>query len=265
MSKLTVRLIHWNDEEAAHRVKQMRDGGFAPHYATLLGQAKQTRIVLAEPLPDVYAIDLSRMFSHGRDIGLSLRQRASTRQIPLVFVEGDGEKLAGMKSVLPDATYTTWPKFKAAVERAVRSPKKELVVPSTMAGYSGTPLPKKLGIKPKFAVALHDAPEDFASVLGQLPEGARLVNGSAGARDLTIWFVRSKRVLQSAMGKIVRFAHHGPVWIASPKKASGVQSDVNQNDIRELGLSSGLVDYKVCAIDATWSGLLFCLRKPKEK
>ena len=66
------------------------------------------------------------------------------------------------------------------------------------------------------------------------------------------------------MPRIVRFAHHGPVWIASPKKASGIACDLNQNDIRNLGLASGLVDYKVCAIDATWSGLLFCLRKPRD-
>jgi hypothetical protein len=265
MSKSTVRLIHWNDDEAAARVKQLRAAGFAAQYEKLVGQTKQMRIIVTDP-PDAYVVDLSRMFSHGREIGLALRQRASTRQIPLVFVDGDPEKLARLKSILPDATYTTWPTIKSAINRTLKAPKANPIVPrSIMAGYSGTPLPKKLGIKANFTVALHGAPEGFAKTIGELPEGVKLSDGANGAvRNLTIYFVRSNRDLQTAMPKIVRFAHHGPVWIASPKKASGMQTDVNQNAIRDLGLSSGLVDYKVCAIDATWSGLLFCLRKQEK-
>ncbi|CAN5409959.1 hypothetical protein BH09PLA1_BH09PLA1_01690 [soil metagenome] len=261
MAKTTVRLIHWNDEEAAARLKELRAAGATPDYKTLLNQHKQMRLVLTDP-PEVYVIDLSRMFSHGREIGMALRQRVSTRRIPLIFVDGDPEKRAGLKSVMPDATYTTWPKIKSAIATAMKPSKKSLVVPPpSMSGYSGTPLPQKLGIKPCFTVALHEPPERFDKTLGPLPDGAKLKTGSSVARDLTIWFVRSNRDLRKSMPRIVRFAHHGPVWIASPKKASGIITDVTQNDIRNHALASGLVDYKVCAIDATWSGLLFCLRK----
>jgi len=259
----TVRLIHWNDDAAAVRANELRAAGFSPQFQSLAGTAPMRKIV-TDP-PDAYVIDLSRLFSHGSEVGKALRTRLATRNVPLIFVEGDPEKLARLKSALPDATYTTWPKIKSAIERAMKSPKRNSVVPPpSMSGYSGTPLPKKLGIKPNFTVVLHDSPDDFAKTIGELPAGAKLVNGSTNARNLTIWFVRSTRDLEKSMPRIVRFAHHGPVWIASPKKASGIACDVNQNDIRNLGLASGLVDYKVCAIDATWSGLLFCLRKPRD-
>src|SRR4051812_16143988 len=169
----TVRLIHWNDDEAAARVKELRAAGFAPQFQSLGGTAPMRRIV-TDP-PDAYVIDLSRLFSHGSEVGKALRQRVATRDVPLIFVEGDAEKLARLKSALPDATYTTWPKIKAAIERALKAPKKNLVVPPpSMSGYSGTPLPKKLGIKPNSIVALHNAPDGFTTTTGELPEGATL-------------------------------------------------------------------------------------------
>jgi hypothetical protein len=146
-------------------------------------------------------------------------------------------------------------------KRTAKKPTSVASQPAT-AGYSGTPLPKKLGIKPGFMVALHAPPDDFGKILGALPQGAKLKRGSTAPRDLTIWFVRARVDLKKSMPRIVRFAHHGPVWIASPKQSSGVACDMNQNDVRNLALAAGLVDYKVCAIDAIWSGLLFCLRKP---
>jgi hypothetical protein len=129
------------------------------------------------------------------------------------------------------------------------------------AGYSGTPLPKKLGIKDRSTVALANAPADFTATLGALPAGATLHANPRGRRDLTVWFVRSLKELRAAIPKLVTAAKQGGVWIAWPKKASGIATDVSETEVRALGLAAGLVDHKICAIDQTWSGLRFALRK----
>lgn len=132
---------------------------------------------------------------------------------------------------------------------------------SAMAGYSGTPLPKKLGIKPDMTVALVAAPPDFADTLGALPPGARLRRDLRTASPLIIWFVRSARVLQREIHRMAARLTGG-LWIAWPKQSSGVATDVTQNMVRAAGLGHGLVDFKIAAIDETWSGLKFARRKP---
>jgi hypothetical protein len=129
------------------------------------------------------------------------------------------------------------------------------------AGYSGTPLPRKLGIKAGTTVALMHAPEGFPGLLGVLPEGATLLSNPRGKRDLTVWFVRSLRELRVALPRMVSASQQGGVWIAWPKRASGIASDVSETEVRALGLAEGLVDHKICAINHTWSGLRFALRK----
>ena len=129
------------------------------------------------------------------------------------------------------------------------------------AGYSGTPLPKKLEIKEGCRVATVGAPVDFPATLGPLPPGAALHAGVRPPRDLTIWFVTSRRRLEGDLARIVPPRGSGSLWIAWPKKASGVKTDVTEDVLREVLLPLGLVDRKVCAIDATWSGLLFSWRR----
>ena len=130
------------------------------------------------------------------------------------------------------------------------------------AGYSGTPLPTKLEIKEGTRVALVNAPREFKALLGDLPNGARLQRGTAEAHDLTIWFVRARRDLVASLPLVMPRRGEGSLWIAWPKKASGIQTDVTEDVLREVVLPHGLVDRKVCAIDATWSGLLFSWRRP---
>ena len=130
------------------------------------------------------------------------------------------------------------------------------------AGYSGTPLPRKLEIKEGSRVATVGAPADFASRLGALPAGAKLRRGLRAPRDLTIWFVTSRRQLEGDLRRVIPGPGQGSLWVAWPKKASGVTTDVTENVLRQVILPHGLVDRKVCAIDTTWSGLLFSWRKP---
>ena len=142
---------------------------------------------------------------------------------------------------------------------------------SRAAGYSGTPLPKKLGIKPGMTVALIGAPPGFSRVLGELPDGAKLRTGARGKPALVIWFVGSAPELGWEIRRISAFAGGAPLWIAWRRKsvrkgamgaaAAKTASGPTESAVREAGLAAGLVDYKVCAIGAEWSGLLFARRR----
>jgi hypothetical protein len=129
-----------------------------------------------------------------------------------------------------------------------------------MAGYSGTPLVQKLGIKPNHRVALVAAPPDFA--LGALPAGAVLLtNGRGRALDVILFFATSRsRLVKQFAGLTARLTPAGGLWVVWPKKASGVATDLSEDVIRAIGLEAGLVDNKVCAVDNTWSGLRFVIR-----
>jgi hypothetical protein len=129
------------------------------------------------------------------------------------------------------------------------------------AGYSGTPLPQKLGIKEGHVVGTVGAPAGFATLLGALPAGARLVDGADAARDVVIAFVTARSALAAGLAAWTRAIHpSGGLWIAWPKKTSGVATDITEDTIRQVALPTGLVDNKVCAIDATWSGLRLVVR-----
>jgi hypothetical protein len=131
-----------------------------------------------------------------------------------------------------------------------------------MAGYSGTPLPKKLGIRAGAAVALIDAPEGFAATLGELPEGVTLRRAARGPAQVVVLFARSRAGLGRRFPAAARAtADPGALWLAWPKKASGLQSDLGEIEVRAFGLAAGWVDYKICAVDATWSGLCFSRRR----
>ncbi len=131
-----------------------------------------------------------------------------------------------------------------------------------MAGYSGTPLPRKLGIKPGHRVMCLGAPRDFPAILGPLPENVTLRRTARGQAELVLLFATSRADLRKRYPGAVRaMVDGGGLWIAWPKQASGVATDLTQDDVRRQGLDDGLVDYKICAIDATWSGLKFARRK----
>src|ERR1044072_4451741 len=130
-----------------------------------------------------------------------------------------------------------------------------------MAGYSGTPLPKKLCIKEGARVALVNAPEGFESVLGERPEGAGVVSASRKGIDVVLVFERSRGELVWRFESLAaRIKPDGSLWVAWPKRASGVETDLAEPYVRQHGLDVGLVDVKVCAVDETWSGLRFVYR-----
>jgi hypothetical protein len=132
----------------------------------------------------------------------------------------------------------------------------------TAAGYSGTPLAKKLGLRPGMRVHYANTPEGFEQLLGELPDGVRVLARPADALDLVVLFVHERRRLERRLpGLQRRLDCAGMLWVAWPKRASKVPTDVTEDVVREVALPRGLVDVKVCAIDETWSALKLVTRR----
>ncbi|MCZ6627103.1 MAG: DUF3052 domain-containing protein [SAR324 cluster bacterium] len=130
-----------------------------------------------------------------------------------------------------------------------------------MAGYSGTPLAKKLGIKPGARVLLLGAPEQMQDWLAPLPDNVTLTRPGGKANTVIVFFTKEAAALRCRVPNLAKeIESAGGLWIAWPKKASGVPTDLNDNVVREIGLAAGLVDNKVCAISEVWSGLRFVYR-----
>jgi hypothetical protein len=131
-----------------------------------------------------------------------------------------------------------------------------------MAGYSGTPLAKKLGIKVGSRVWAPRAPKGYKKLLSPLPEDVSFLIRAGHELDIIHLFTKSRRELASTLpGLIPRINRDGAIWISWPKKASKVETDVTEDLIRTLALPLRLVDVKVCTVDETWSGLKLVIRK----
>lgn len=254
-------LIHWNGAETAQRAGWLRAAGYEA--ACHSDQGSTVTRHLREHDPNVVVIDLSRLPSHGRAVATVLRQQKATRHLPLVFVGGHPEKVAAVKQLLPDATYTEWDRIGAALKKALAKAPGDPVVPSIMEGYSGTPLPKKLGIRAGSLVAMLGPPPGFEKKLDPLPEKVRLKKRAGTGANLVLVFAKSRKELEMRFDAAARcLAQGGGIWMIWPKKASGIPTDLSENHVRALGLDNGFVDYKVCAVDEVWSGLLFARKRP---
>jgi hypothetical protein len=129
-----------------------------------------------------------------------------------------------------------------------------------MAGYSGTPLPNKLGIKERFRVALHNLPPEVAAELNASLADCEVLKRRAAPLDFVMLFCKRRAELSQLLPVYSKLlAPAGMLWISWPKKSSGVACDMNENDIRDIGLAIGLVDVKVCAVNDVWSGLKFVI------
>jgi hypothetical protein len=124
-------------------------------------------------------------------------------------------------------------------------------------------LVKKLGLEREGVVALVDAPPGFAKELEPLPAGAKVVGNATDSAGLTLWFVRSERELRDQIRRMVPLARGGSLWIAWQKKASADAGGLTQALVRTIAMSAGLVDFKICSLDDTWSGLRFSLAQSR--
>jgi hypothetical protein len=131
-----------------------------------------------------------------------------------------------------------------------------------MAGYSGTPLTKKLGLKAGYSIQSVNAPAHYRDLLGPLPDSVRFVTRATSSTDLVHLFTTKRAELARLLAALRKTLHpDATVWVSWPKKSSNVPSEVTEDVVRELALPLGWVDVKVCAVDETWSGLKLVVRK----
>lgn len=254
----TVRLVHWDEDEGLERQQQLEALGFEAQFD--FGDGLFVARTIKSSPPDAVVIDLSRVPSHGREVALSLRSVKATRQVPIVFVAGEPEKVQKTRQLLPDAIYTTWGRIKSALPKAIAAPPKNPVVPDHNSAW-GRPLAAKLGVKAGFSVALLASPKGFADTLKPLPAQVAFTARPESSADLFLCFARSARELQAHLLTVGTVADRQTLWLMWPKKASGVRSDLDGNVVRRSGLAAGWVDFKVCSVDDTWSGLAFKRRR----
>ena len=253
-----VRLIHWHVAEAEERAERLRAAGYDADAAVPDGAAA-LRALRDDP-PDAVLIDLGRLPSHGREIGVSLRVTKATRSLPLVFVDGDPAKVARVRELLPDAVFTSWDEIGPALGRAIAAPPGDPVAPkSVFAAYEGVPLARKLGIGAGTVVGLVDAPAGFT--LEDLPERATVRDAAGGDCDVVLWFATTREAVERDILAMSDLAREGDLWVVWPKRSSGRKSDLTQPVVRKAGLDRGLVDYKVVSVDETWTGLRFRPRR----
>jgi hypothetical protein len=135
-----------------------------------------------------------------------------------------------------------------------------------MAGYSGTPLPRKLGIKDKFRVSFVELPSDIRAQLRDALRTCDVSSDAKGPLDFAMLFTKTQADLKKEFLRTAKqLAPAGMLWVSWPKKSSGVESDLDENVVRRIGLEAGLVDIKVCAVNEIWSGLKFVIRVKDRK
>src|ERR1700730_9728916 len=140
-----ILLVHWNKKEAEERARALKRLGYKAKI--LFDSEKHNLADIRESPPELFLIDLSRLPSHGREIAGYFRRVKTTRHVPILFIDGDSERISAARKLIPDAEFVRWDQIKAGIRKAIRNAPRNPVVPGTMAGYSGSPLPKKLGIR----------------------------------------------------------------------------------------------------------------------
>lgn len=250
-----VRLFHWRAEEAQTLVAALRAGGYTVDYPG--DKANGSWRSLRENPPHAAIIDLTRLPSHGRHVAAEIRASKSMRSIPIVFVDGDPDKVERVRKDLPDAVYTSRSRLVSALKRV--KPLADPVAPPRMMDRTDRTTAEKLGIKAGARVALIDPPADYLHVLGKLPKDASVEEEPEEAFELTLWFVRDPDGYAAALPEMRRRAARTRIWVIYPKGRPA--SGLTQGFIREAALSVGLVDYKVCSVNEVWTGLLFTRKK----
>jgi CheY-like chemotaxis protein len=253
-----VLLVHWNETEAKQLARALKALGYKPKI--LFDSEKPNLAEIREHPPELFLIHLSRLPSQGREIAGHFRRAKATRNVPILFVGGDPERVKTARKLIPDAEFAVWDEIRTAIKRAIKNAPRNPAIPSTMASYSASALPKKLGIRDNCSIMLINPPNHFERKLDPLPAYTKIVYDPKGAH-VAILFAMSQAELARDFRPLAKaLPEKTALWIAWPKKASGVKTDLDGNIVREFGLDAAWVDYKVCAIDETWSGLCFARR-----
>ena len=247
-----IRLFHWKASEAASLIAELKAAGFTVDYDEDLRSYWRDRRIT----PDMFVIDLSRLPALGREVAVALRGYKLTRRVPIIFVDGDPEKVEGVRRVLPDAIYTSRARLPAAIRRA--KPVANPQVPAQMMDrYADRTAAQKMGIGKDTRVAVVDPPPDYARVIGMLPDGASLEEDSTGCK-ITLWFIHDYASFEAALPAMRRAAERTRLWILWRKNK---RDGINGNLVRRGAIEVGLVDYKICSANDTWTGMVFAIKK----
>jgi CheY-like chemotaxis protein len=255
-----VQLLHWKASEAGAYLELLKAAGhqvnYEPEFTTTLLRSWR------ESPPDAFVIDLSRLPSHGREIAGLLRQSRATRHVPIVFCEGAEEKVARVRSELPDATYCTRKTLRSLLRRAMQARPEAPVVPrEMMQRYAGRSAAQKLGIQEGSRVELIDAPRNWPKILGNLPKSVEFFENYVEKINVILCFVENAASLQHWLSKLRGRAAVTKLWVLWRKGGSVARGEVAEQMVRERGIDLGLVDYKICSVNEVWSALLFAQKR----
>ena len=254
-----VLVIHRKPAIAVERARRLSTEGIEADAYPALGP-RAFREIRANP-PDAILIDLTELPSYGRTMAVLLREQKGTRNIPLVFLKGDPEKAARVREVLPDAAFATWPHVAPVILRTIERAPAEGAAPNV----AGIPLAKKLKIQAGTAVAILEAPQNILEILGSLPKGVRIGKKLDDA-DVGLIFVKSSAAFGRALPKLAAQMEPGrTLWVCWPKRTSSMPCDLTLNSIRDMVRPYDMIDSKICAVDATWSGVAITRRRQRSQ
>jgi hypothetical protein len=264
--KKTLRLICWNEVDAAARAIILRRAGYrviADPPENPGGMVRYFRELAVHAV----VIDLDRLPSHGRELGLSLRASKSTSHLRLIFAGGLPAKIELIRAAIPDATFIPWNNgVAAAIEHATAQPD-QARLPSRELPKDTSPgsLERKLDIKPPAHFVIVSVNRSDSAWLDELltsiPEGVIRQRRIDAVTTLALFPVATRCDLMRAFEQArSALQPKTSLWIVHPKQTSPLAADFNQDDVREAGLAHGFVDYKVCAVDKDWSALKFARR-----
>lgn len=255
-----IRLLHWKAAEAKPLIELLRAAHHKVDYDELFRPALM-RSWRDDP-PDAFVIDLSRLPSHGREIAIALRQSAKTRRIPIVFCGGAEDKVERIRREIPDAAYCTPLKLQKTLQRTWKNPPADPVIPTAMMDrYAARTSAQKLGIKESSIVAVVDPPRDYLKVLGGLPAGVQISEQPEPAASVTLCFVHQHEFLPAKLSAVRDLAAATKLWILWRKGGSAARGDITERAVRESAIDLGLVDYKICSVNAVWTAMAFALKR----
>lgn len=258
-----IRFIHWKEAEASEYIRLFEAANYQVEYVAQL-QPGFMRVLRKNP-PDAFVIDLSRMPSHGREIAVALRQSRATRNIPIVFCEGDEEKVAKIRAELPDASYCGRRTLKSNLRRALKQKHAEAVAPvGAMDRYEGRTVAQKLGIREGATVSTIDAPRGTLIDIGELPANVRWREGAGQGADVTLCFIHDLASLGERLSEMRELAGVTKLWLLWRKGGSPARGEVTGALVRERAIDLGLVDYKICSFSAVWSAMAFAFKRGRQ-
>jgi CheY-like chemotaxis protein len=253
-----IRLVHWREAEARLLADALREDGHAVDYEAEIGPGLMRQLRAARP--DVLVIDLSRLPSQGKAVAALVRRTKHTQEIPILFHAGLPEKVDAVRSAFPDELYA--PSL-AHLRKALKGVR---LVPAgaapARAGGIANPnrtAAEKLGIRAGAKVGVLNPPREYLRVLGALPDAVEFAEDGV-LQQLLLWFVHDAEEFRARLPEARAWAARTKLWVLWRKQATG-KSVLTQLEIRRLAGVFGLVDYKICSVDDTWSGMLFALRK----